>query len=70
VAGLEGFGEKTQEKILAGIHNREAYNRRHLWIEAKEASDLILAGLRQLPEVQQVEACGSLRRRLETVGRH
>jgi DNA polymerase (family 10) len=68
VAGLEGFGEKTQEKILAGIHNREAYNRRHLWIEAKEASDLILAGLRQLPEVQQVEACGSLRRRLETVG--
>lgn len=68
VADLEGFGEKTQEKIMAGIHNREAYNRRHLWIEAKEASDLILAGLRQLPEVQQVEACGSLRRRLETVG--
>jgi len=68
VAGLEGFGEKTQEKILAGIHNREAYNKRHLWIEAKEASDVILAGLRKQPGVQQVEACGSLRRRLETVG--
>ncbi len=68
VAGLEGFGEKTQEKILAGIRNREAYNKRHLWIEAKDASDLILAGLRQLPGVQRVEACGSLRRRLETVG--
>ncbi len=68
VAGLEGFGEKTQEKILAGIRNREAYNKRHLWIEAKDASDLILAGLRKLPGVQQVEACGSLRRRLETVG--
>src|SRR5262249_14724292 len=25
VAALEGFGEKTQEKILAGIKNREAY---------------------------------------------
>jgi DNA polymerase (family 10) len=68
VAGLDGFGEKTQEKILAGIRNREAYNKRHLWFEAKEASDRILAGLRQLPGVQQVEACGSLRRRLETVG--
>lgn len=68
VAGLEGFGEKTQEKILAGIRNREAYNKRHLWIEAKAASDVILAGLRGQPGVQQVEACGSLRRRLETVG--
>ena len=68
VAALEGFGEKTQEKILTGIHNREAYNKRHLWIEAKDASDAILAGLRQQSGVQQVEACGSLRRRLETVG--
>jgi DNA polymerase (family 10) len=68
VAVLDGFGEKTQEKILAGIRNREAYNKRHLWIEAKDASDLILTGLRKQPGVQQVEACGSLRRRLETVG--
>lgn len=68
VAALEGFGEKTQEKILAGIRNREAYNKRHLWIEAKDASDLILTGLRKQPGVLQVEACGSLRRRLETVG--
>ena len=30
VAALDGFGEKTQEKILAGIKNREAYGRRHL----------------------------------------
>jgi len=68
VAGLEGFGEKTQEKILAGIRNREAYNKRHLWIEAQDAAEAILAGLRLQPGVQQVEACGSLRRRLETVG--
>ena len=68
VAALEGFGEKTQEKILAGIRNREAYGRRHLWLKAQEASAPILAGLRQLPDVQQVESCGSLRRRMETVG--
>ncbi|AOS45810.1 DNA polymerase/3'-5' exonuclease PolX [Lacunisphaera limnophila] len=68
VATLEGFGEKTQEKILQGIANREAYGRRHLWIEAQEAGAPILAGLRALPQVQQVESCGSLRRRMETVG--
>jgi DNA polymerase (family 10) len=68
VAALEGFGEKTQEKILTGIRNREAYGKRHLWVKAQEASAPILAGLRGLGQVQQVESCGSLRRRMETVG--
>ena len=68
VAALDGFGEKSQEKILSGIHNREAYGKRHLWISASEAGAPILAGLRQLAGVQQVESCGSLRRRMETVG--
>ena len=68
VAALEGFGEKSQEKILSGIRNREAYGRRHLWLEAHEAGAPILAGLRALPGVQQAESCGSLRRRMETVG--
>jgi len=34
VAELDGFGEKTQQKLLAGIKNREAYGRRHLWWDA------------------------------------
>jgi DNA polymerase (family 10) len=68
VAALAGFGEKTQEKILAGIRNREAYSRRHLWWEADEASGAILSGLRSLPQVRRAEAAGSLRRGLETVG--
>lgn len=68
VAALEGFGEKSQEKIMSGIRNREAYGRRHLWIEAHEAGSPILAGLRALPGVVQAESCGSLRRRMETVG--
>jgi DNA polymerase (family 10) len=68
VAALEGFGEKSQEKLLSGIRNREAYGRRHLWLEAEEAGAPILAGLRALPAVLRVESCGSLRRRMETVG--
>ncbi len=68
VAALEGFGDKSQEKILSGIRNREAYGRRHLWLEAHDAGAPILAGLRALAAVQQAESCGSLRRRMETVG--
>lgn len=68
VAALEGFGEKTQQKILEGIANREAYSKRHLWWEAHVVAEPILAGLRALPAVQRAEHAGSLRRGLETVG--
>ncbi len=68
VAGLEGFGEKTQQKILDGIRNREAYAKRLLWIEAWLTASPILDALREVPGVQQAESCGSLRRRMETVG--
>jgi DNA polymerase (family 10) len=68
VAALAGFGEKSQEKILAGIRNREAYGKRHLWWEAQEVAAPIVAGLRALPQVARAEAAGSLRRGMETVG--
>jgi DNA polymerase (family 10) len=68
VAGLAGFGEKTQEKILAGIRNREAYSRRHLWWSAAQVAEPILAGLRSIPQVRRAESAGSLRRGMETVG--
>jgi DNA polymerase (family 10) len=68
VAALAGFGEKTQGNILAGIRNREAYGRRHLWWDASGVAEPILRGLRALPEVRRAEHAGSLRRGLETVG--
>ncbi|HEY3758097.1 MAG TPA: DNA polymerase/3'-5' exonuclease PolX [Opitutaceae bacterium] len=68
VAALDGFGEKTQEKILTGIRNREAYSRRHLWWDAEETAEPILKGLREHPKVKRAESAGSLRRGLETVG--
>jgi len=68
VAGLDGFGAKTQEKLLAGIRNREAYGRRYLWWDAFAVAEPILHGLRGLPQVRRAEHAGSLRRGLETVG--
>lgn len=68
VAELEGFGVKSQEKILEGIRNREAYSRRHRWADAWAVAEPILAGLRELKQVAAAESCGSLRRRMETVG--
>ena len=68
VAELDGFGEKSQEKILTGIRNREAYGQRHLWWDAWLLAEPILAGLRALPQVVRAEAAGSLRRGLETIG--
>ena len=68
VALLEGFGQKSQEKILKGIENYQIYLQRHLWWDAWKVAEPILAWLRSLPQVQRAEIAGSLRRKLETVG--
>jgi DNA polymerase (family X) len=68
VAALAGFGEKSQEKILSGIRNRETYSKRHLRAVALEVAEPILDGLRGLPAVRRAEHAGSLRRGMETVG--
>ncbi len=68
VAGLPGFGEKTQENILTGIKNREAYGRRHLWWDAWQAAAPIVEGLKKIKGVERVSHAGSLRRGLETIG--
>ena len=68
VAPLSGFGAKSEERILMGIRNREAYSKRHIWWDAFEVAQPILDGLRKLPAVKKAEHAGSLRRGLETVG--
>jgi DNA polymerase (family 10) len=68
VATLKGFGEKTQAKILDGIRNREAYGKRHLWATVEPLVQVLLDGLRKLPQVSLAEAAGSFRRNRETVG--
>ncbi|MDB6055942.1 MAG: pol4 [Verrucomicrobiales bacterium] len=68
VAVLDGFGEKTQAKILEGIHLRRNYSSRHLYSKALIVSEPILETLRGHPDVIRSSTAGSLRRCKEIVG--
>lgn len=68
VAELDGFGEKTQAKILEGIEFRRKYATRHRLVEAIYASEPILDNLRQHPDVIRCSTAGSLRRFKEVIG--
>ncbi|NUN93220.1 MAG: DNA polymerase/3'-5' exonuclease PolX [Verrucomicrobiae bacterium] len=67
IAGLEGFGEKTQAKILEGIARLETYRGQFFLAEADALARPILEALRACKATQRAEAAGSLRRRKELV---
>ena len=65
---LEGFGQKSEEKILKGIEflslNQGRFVLGFIWPEINS----ILEKLRALPYVERAEPAGSIRRMQETVG--
>lgn len=67
VAGLEGFGAKTQEKILHGLDTLKQGAGRHLASVAAAASRALLDDLRCHPDAIRLSTGGSTRRRNETV---
>jgi DNA polymerase (family 10) len=68
IAKLKGFGAKTQTKILAGLAFVDSAGQRIRLDEATALATAIVSLLRRVPGVHQIEPCGSLRRRRETVG--
>ena len=68
VATLEGFGEKTQAKILEGIAFRRTYASRHRLDTALAVAEPLLDELRNHPEVTRCSTGGSLRRWRESIG--
>src|SRR6266851_1806352 len=68
VATLDGFGEKTQSKILEGIQFRRTYASRHLLSDALAVAEPILEKLRAHREVIRCSAAGSVRRFKEVIG--
>ncbi len=68
VEKMEGFGKKTAENILSGITLVKAGMQRALLGVAWPLSQQIIDSLSGIRGVRAIEACGSLRRRKETIG--
>jgi len=68
VATLDGFGEKTQSKILEGIQFKRTYASRHHLDTALSVAEPVLESLRAHPDVIRCSTAGSLRRWRETIG--
>jgi DNA polymerase (family 10) len=67
VRGLKGFGERSEQKILAGIEQfRSAHARRRLG-EVLPVAQALLSEVRAAPGVARAELAGSVRRWCELV---
>jgi DNA polymerase (family X) len=68
VEKLEGFGQKSAEKILRAIGDLRRQQGRFLRREAAELVGPVLRHLEEAPGVKRLEVAGSFRRGRETVG--
>jgi DNA polymerase (family 10) len=68
VAGLAGFGQKSEEKILAGIADLAQHRNRMLLADAERVVEALAAWLGEVDALARLEVAGSFRRRRETVG--
>lgn len=68
VEALEGFGKKTQQRILEGIAVRRKQSERVKLSEADQLIEPLVEHLAAIKQVLRIEVAGSYRRRRETVG--
>lgn len=68
VEALDGFGKKTQDRILRGIARRRERQGRFKLSDADQLVRPLVDYLRAHDAVSRVEIAGSYRRRVETVG--
>lgn len=68
IRDLEGFGVKTEQKILEELQHQRQKEKRTKLNVAEEFVEPVAGYLRELPGVRRVEVAGSYRRRKETVG--
>ncbi len=68
IRGLPGFGEKTEEKILAAIETQKEAKTAFMLPVAMQYAESLVEYLKGIKGVKQVVVAGSYRRRKETVG--
>ena len=64
---LEGFGAKSQQKILDGIAQIRKFSERHLFHVAAKAAVPLFEAVKKHPKIIRAELAGSLRRHKETI---
>ncbi len=69
IAGLPGFGAKTERKILEGIPFARRSRQLRRYPEAQEVAARLVGWVRELPGVRDAEVAGQVRRRMEVVDR-
>ena len=68
LVALEGFGAKTQEKILKGIETHKAYIAKFLYPQAREAAEALLERIKKSGAAPRAQIAGSTRRGKEVIG--
>jgi DNA polymerase (family X) len=68
IAGLKGFGKKSEERILRAAKTYNAQERRMLLNQATDLAEHMLDFVRSHPSTVRAEVAGSLRRQKETIG--
>ncbi len=64
---LQGFGQKSQQKILQGIQQIKRYQGQYLYGEVIEPAQKVLNKILSHPKVLRGSLAGSLRRKMEVV---
>jgi DNA polymerase (family 10) len=67
IAKLDGFGEKSQEKILKGLEFLGKHAEQHHYDDAYAIAQTAVEELENFPAVQRISVCGSLRRHKEII---
>jgi DNA polymerase (family 10) len=64
---LEGFGQKSQDKVLQSIELRKKYSERFLYPVAENEANRMVSYLKQHKKIIRLDIAGSLRRKMETI---
>ncbi len=64
---LDGFGEKTQEKILKSIEFKKKHQNNFLYSDAILEAQLLVSALKKVKGVEEISVGGSLRRCKEVI---
>lgn len=68
IRNVEGFGQKSEEEIIAALSEFKNKSNRYLLPFAAETTEKVINYLKQSPVCEEAQPLGSLRRKVATIG--